>query len=75
MPADTDRRNALLDQLKAAVDDWHEAESKRITDEAEFVKSVMRGRTGSERANRSNTAAARVLVIDDIQSFLTGDGA
>lgn len=73
--SDTERRNQLLDELKTATDEWYEAEEKRITDEVSFVKSVLRGRTGSERLNRTNTAEARVLVIDDIQSFLTGDGA
>lgn len=70
--ASTEARNALLDQLKEAVEDWHKKEIKRIDDEVTFVKSVLRGRTGSERLSRSNTEQARVLVIDDITSFLAG---
>lgn len=70
--ATIDARNQLLDELKAALDEWHDKEIKRIDDEVTFVKSVLRGRTGSERLNRSNTEQARVLVIDDITSFLTG---
>lgn len=73
--SDIDRRNALLDELQEALDDWFEAEERRITDEVQFVKSVLRGRTGSERLARRTTHEARLLVIDDIQSFLTGDGA
>lgn len=73
--ADTERRNALLDELKEAVDDWAEAEERKVENEITFMKSVLRGRTGSERLARSNTEEARVLVIDDITSFLTGDGA
>lgn len=65
-------RNQILDELKEALDDWHEQEIKRIDDEVEFVKSVLRGRTGSERLARSNTEEARILVIDDITTFLAG---
>lgn len=71
----TERRNALLDELRQATDDWATAEEQKVQKEIDFMKSVMRGRTGSERLQRSNTTEARVLVIDDISSFLTGDGA
>lgn len=73
--SDTERRNALLDELKEALDEWAEQEEEKIQDEIDFMKSVLRGRTGSERLARSNTTEARVLVLDDIQSFLTGEGA
>lgn len=67
-----DARNRILDELKDALEEWHEAETKRIDDEVTFVKSVLRGRTGSERLARSNTEEARILVINDIGSFLAG---
>lgn len=70
-----DARNQLLDDLKSALDEWHEHETQRIDDEVTFVKSVLRGRTGSERLARSNTAEAQILVIDDINSFLAGTSA
>jgi hypothetical protein len=70
--ADIDARNQILDELKQALDEWHDHETQRIDDEVTFVKSVLRGRTGSERLSRSNTSEARVLVIDDINSFLAG---
>lgn len=69
---DKEARDQLLDDLKDAVDEWFDAEEQRITDEVEFVKSVLRGRTGSERLSRSNTREAEILVIDDISSFLAG---
>lgn len=65
-------RDALLDRLKQAADDWHTKEKGRLEDEATFLKSFLRGRTGSARLSRENTAAAEVLVIDDIATFLTG---
>lgn len=70
--ASLEARNALLDELKSALDDWHDREVQRIDDEVTFAKSVLRGRTGSERLSRSNTTEARILVIDDINSFLAG---
>ena len=70
--SDKERRDALLDELKTATEEWYAAEKKQIEDEVTFVKSVLRGRTGSERLARSNTAEARILVQDDVTSFLGG---
>jgi hypothetical protein len=67
-----DRRNERLDQLQQALDEWHEAEQSRYEDEAAFLRSFLRGRTGSERLSRSNTAEAEGLVVNDIASFLSG---
>lgn len=73
MPDDrTSERNAKLDRLKTAFDEWYDHEHSRLSDEATFLKSVMRGRTGSERLARENTAEAEVLVTNDITSFLAG---
>lgn len=68
-----DARNAKLDRLKTALDEWYDHEKTRLTDEATFMKSVLRGRTGSDRLSRSNTAEAEVLVTEDITSFLAGE--
>ena len=68
----TQRRDQLLDELKTAADAWFKEESKAIDDEVLFLKSVLRGRTGSDRLTRSNTAQGSVLVINDITSFLAG---
>lgn len=73
--SDTARRNAILDALQSALTEWADSEEKKVEDEVSFLKSVLRGRTGSERLARSNTQEAAILVIDDISSFLTGDGA
>jgi hypothetical protein len=70
--SDKEARDQLLDDLKEALDEWYEAEEARIQDEVTFVKSFLRGRTGSERLARANTTEAEVLVIDDITSFLAG---
>jgi hypothetical protein len=68
----TEARNQLLDRLQSAFNEWHDREKSRLEDEATFLKSVLRGRTGSERVSRSNTSEAEVLVINDIDSFLAG---
>lgn len=67
-----ERRDELLDKLLEAVEEWGEVEQQRITDEVKFLKSVMRGRTGSERLSRSNTAEASELLATDLDAFLTG---
>ena len=73
MPDDrTEARNAQLDRLKDAFDEWYNHEHDRLSDEVTFLKSVLRGRTGSERLSRSNTTEAEVLVVNDIESFLSG---
>ena len=69
---DKEARDQLLDDLKEALDEYFDAEEQRIQDEAIFVRSFLRGRTGSERLQRANATEAEVLVIDDIGSFLAG---
>lgn len=65
-------RNDALDNLKQAVDDYYDHEHQRLVDETTFLKSVLRGRTGSERLQRSNTAEASAIVNSDITSYLAG---
>lgn len=75
MPPPNDRkvsRDALLDRLKTAFTEWHSSEEKRFKDEAAFLRSVLKGRTGSERVARSNTAQAETLVVNNISTFLQG---
>lgn len=67
------RRNEYLDKLKSAADEWYKNETRRIQDEVEFMRSWMRGRTGSDRLAKKNQARSEVLAINDIGTFLTGD--
>lgn len=68
----TEIRNEKLDQLKEALDEYYEKEKARLEDEAKFLRSVLKGRTGSERLSRSNSSEAEQLVSNDINSFLAG---
>lgn len=69
----TDERNKKLDRLQEALDDWYGVEEKRLKDEATYLRSVLKGRTGSERLSKANTKEAEVLVTTSINAFLAGD--
>ena len=70
--ATMDERNALLDELTEALNTWYEKESSAIQTEIKFLNQVAAARASSVAAAKSNTKAARILVIDDISSFLAG---
>ena len=65
-------RNARLDKLKAATDDWADKEIARLEDEVVFLKSILKGRTGAGRIAKQNVADASKLVVDEISQFLEG---
>jgi hypothetical protein len=68
----TEERNELLDELTEALNTWYEKESESIQAERDFIDKVVKSRSSAVNAVASNTAAARVLVLDDITSFLAG---
>jgi len=65
-------RDARLDALKAATDEWADKEIKRLEDEAVFLKSILKGRTGAGRLVNQNVADSSKLVVDKISQFLEG---
>ena len=65
-------RDARLDALKEATDEWADKEIKRYEDEAEFLKSILKGRTGAGRLANQNVADSSKLVVDGISQFLEG---
>jgi hypothetical protein len=73
-PADTRQvdRDKRLDELKKATTDWADKEEKRLKDEATFLKSVLKGRTGAGRLADQNVADSSKLVVDQISQFLEG---
>lgn len=66
------RRDALLDDLQQAFEQWHQNETKRVDREIRYLKSVLRGRTGSDRLGSANAEEASRIVQTDLDSFLTG---
>ena len=65
-------RDARLIELKNATVEWADKEKKRLEDEAKFLKSVLKGRTGAGRLTNQNVADSSKLVVDEISRFLTG---
>ena len=73
MPVPTrEERDANLDALKEAVDEWVAKEKTRIEEEITFLRKVLKGRTGSEVANSTNLAKSLELVNAEIDSFIIG---
>jgi len=65
-------RDARLLELKNATVEWADKEKKRLEDEAKFLKSILKGRTGAGRLTNQNVADSSKLVVDEISQFLTG---
>ena len=66
------KRDARLTALKDATVEWADKETKRLEDEATFLKSILKGRTGTGRLTNQNVADSSKLVVDEISRFLTG---
>lgn len=66
-------RDALLDDLKKAHDEYYDKEMKRIEAEEEFYKNVLKARASSSSLIKANASASKLLLINDIGTFLTGD--
>jgi hypothetical protein len=66
-------RDARLDALKVAAEDWGKRETKRLKDQVALSKRMLKGRTGSERLANATTASVSNLTVDEINTFLTGD--
>ncbi len=65
-------RDARLTALKTATVEWADKEKQRLEDEATFLKSILKGRTGAGRLTNQNVADSSKLVVDEIAQFLTG---
>lgn len=70
--AQTDARNTRLRELLTAVREWHESERTRLENEVEFMKSVLRGRTGAERLRAGTATELQGVVANELQMFLAG---
>jgi hypothetical protein len=65
-------RDKRLTELKTATTKWANKEIKRLEDEAKFLKSILKGRTGAGRLTNQNVADSSKLVVDEIAEFLEG---
>ncbi len=72
LPATVEDRNANLDALKAAADEFFKEEERRINRETQFLRSVLQGRGMSSTA-ALNLAEAAELLDNAVAEFLQVD--
>ena len=65
-------RDARLDELQAATEEWADKEIKRLEDEVIFLKSILEGRTGAGRLASQNVDDSSKLLVDEVSVFLEG---
>ena len=62
-------RNAHLDALQTAVDEWAEIETTRLDNEVTFLRAVLSGRNASDLGTK-NLAQTSDLLQSEINDFL-----
>lgn len=62
-------RDANLDALSQAVDEWFEKEKTRLDNETKFLRAVAQGR-GSANVGTANLLEAAKLVQVELEDFL-----
>ncbi len=72
MSKKSEARNARLDALEKASNEWEVKSKKRIDDEVALLKSILKGRTGSDRLAKKLSEAAQELVVAEMKAFLVG---
>lgn len=66
----SDDRNARLDALVSATQQWATTRQNQITQQVAQNNAILQGRTGSQRLAQSAVAAASDLVVNSIDDFL-----
>jgi len=70
-PPTKEERDANLDALQSAVDEWAEAEKTRIENGVQFLRAVKQGR-GASGNGTSNLASISAVLVAEIDDFLIG---
>lgn len=65
-------RNARLDTLQTAVQQYAKAQRATLNKQVARCKTILRGRTGSERLAQAAVQQGTTLVVQQINEFLTG---
>lgn len=73
-PPTKDERDANLDALQTAVNEWGEKERSRLENEVKFMRAVLLGRTGSEEAGTKALDSASALLQAEIDDFIEFGG-
>ena len=63
------KRDANLDSLNSAVQEWYQLEKTRLENEVKFMRSVQKGR-GVQSAGETNLLAASALLQAEIDAFV-----
>lgn len=69
---DKEARDARLDALATATTQWAEKRRKQLEDEATALEKLLKGRPGGERLATTVVTAATELLVDELDSFLSG---
>ncbi len=65
-------RDAVLDQVKTAWDEYYKNETRAIDAEEEILQRVLKARGGANTLAKLNASRSKILLVNDINSFLTG---
>ena len=63
-------RDERLTALQDAVDNWADAEERRLQDEKTFLESVFNGRTNGGQLSQFITEEASSLLEDEVNAYL-----
>lgn len=74
LPPTKTQRDANLDTLKTAVNTWGEKEKARLENEVKFMRAVLKGRTGSEKAGTQNLNTLQQILELEIEDFIAYGG-
>lgn len=65
-------RDARLDELVKATNEWETKRTKELTDRVASSKKILKGRTGAERIHSTLITKGQALLVDEINAFLVG---
>lgn len=71
--ASKEERDARLDELSTATQQWAAKKRARLQAQVTFGKRLLKGRTGSERLNDKSVQTASNLLVEEIGQFLSGE--
>jgi len=69
-PPTKDERDENLQALSDAVKDWGKKEQDRLENEVKFMRAVLKGRTGSDKAGTTALDEAASLLQTEIDEFI-----
>jgi hypothetical protein len=73
-PPTREERDANLDALTSAVKEWGDKETARLENEVKFMRAVLKGRIGSEKAGTANLDSLSKLLQAEVDAFMGQGG-